>query len=107
MLPLWEKIEHLKWLLASVSIGTLGGLTSVLVWQDRPITVREIARKVLGAIFVSIIVTLALADTSLSDTTKTAIAGASGYCAPDILKSFSPWVKRHFGMHQNNGGDPM
>jgi hypothetical protein len=52
----------------------------------------------LAAIFIGLLSTLLLMHLDIAENLKTAIAGASGYAAKDLLAALKPWVQKRLGL---------
>ena len=95
---MWDYLTEIRWWLYSVGLAALGGLVRGLGCDRQCFTYWGLFQRVAAALLIGILVTLILHQSDLPETMKTAVAGAAGYSANDILEAMKPWIKRRLGL---------
>lgn len=95
---MWDWLKEFRWWAASFALAFLGGIVRGMSCPRDHFTWRGMLQRVGAAVFVGVIVTLILAHAEIPETMKTAVAGAAGFSANDILESLKPWVKKRLGL---------
>ena len=96
---MWEKITgEYRWTIISIFVALLGGTVRGVGCEKEHFTWWGFCQRILGAVFVGILATLILTAADMPEGLKTAVAGAAGYTANDVLQSLKPWVKKRLGL---------
>ena len=96
---MWEWIsQEAKWLFLNLGFSAFAGFVRGIGCDRNKFTWWGLVQRVMAAILIGVIATLILSHADIPQTMKTAIAGAAGYSANDILESLKPWVKKKLGL---------
>jgi hypothetical protein len=79
-------------------MAVMGGALRGINCEQREFTLWAFCQRVMAALFVGALATLILNGMDFDPATKTAISGASGYVARDLLSALLPWVKKRLGL---------
>lgn len=95
---MWERITEYRWIVTGFLLALLGGMVRGVGCSREVFTWWGFCQRILSAAFVGILATLILAHSDMHEGLKTAVAGAAGYAANDVLSALKPWVKRRLGL---------
>jgi hypothetical protein len=84
--------------LVGMFMALMGGALRGINCDRQDFTLWAFCQRVTAALFVGALATLILYGTDFDPQTKTAISGASGYVARDLLSALLPWVKKRLGL---------
>lgn len=98
---MWEKIEVFfssHRVALALLLALLGGVVRGVRCSRDEFTLWGFMQRVVAALFIGGLTTLILSGVDMAEGLKTAVAGASGYAANDLLGCLVPWVKKRIGM---------
>ena len=94
---MWERIDNHWQEILGILVSTFGGIVRGISCPRVTFRWWIFFQRVTSATFVGIISTFILSASDIGEGMKTAIAGAAGYSANDVLQVFKPWVKKKLG----------
>ena len=95
---MWERFEDHWHEILGIALATFGGIVRGLSCPSGTFLWWVFFQRVISAAFVGALTTLMLSQSDICETMKTAIAGAAGYSANDVLTAIKPWVKKRLGL---------
>ncbi len=97
---MWDKMTEYRWIITGFLLALLGGTVRGVGCPRELFTWWGFCQRILSAMFVGVLATLILAHMDMHEGLKTAVAGAAGYSANDVLSAIKPWVKKRLGLDE-------